>query len=203
MTHSTHSKILEAIEDSRKGSLLFPGDFVETGNADAVRATFSRLAKDGTLRRLAHGIYLYPKEDALLGTLQPSLEEIAQAIAKRDKIRIMPAGVSALNKLGLSTQVPMKMVYLTDGKPKKIKIGKSLLTFKTAAPKKLAMKGKISSIVIQALEEMGQNVIKDEKTISRITELLLKEDKKILRQDAKLAPAWIARLIYSITEKMK
>jgi len=203
MTHSTHSKILEAIEGSRKGSLLFPSDFVEIGNADAIRATFSRLAKDGTLRRLAQGIYLYPKEDALLGTLQPSLEDIAEAIAKRDKVRIMPTGSSALNKLGLSTQVPMKMVYLTDGKPKKIKIGKSLLTFKPAAPKKLAMKGKISSLVIQALEELGHKVIKDEKTISRITELLQKEDKKIIKQDAKLAPAWIARLIYSITEKMK
>jgi hypothetical protein len=182
---------------------LFPSDYVEIGSADAVRATFSRLAKDGTLKRLAQGIYLYPKEDSLLGALQPSLEDIALAIARRDKVRIMPTGVTALKKLGLSTQVPMKMVYLTDGKPKKIRIGKSLLTFKPAAPKKLAMKGKISSLVIQALEEMGQKVLKDEKTINRITELLQREDKKIIKQDAKLASAWIARLVYSITEKMK
>jgi hypothetical protein len=203
MNHSTHNKILETVTNSRKGSLLFPSDFVETGNTNAVKTALSRLSQDGTLQRLAKGIYLYPKEDSLLGTLQPSLEEIAQAIAKRDGVRIMPTGVSALNKLGLSTQVPMKMVYLTDGQPKKIKIGKSTITFKRAAPKKLAMKGRISSLVIQALEELGKKILKDEKTISRITELLQKEDKKIIKQDAKFASAWIARLLFTITEKMK
>jgi hypothetical protein len=203
MNHSTHNKILETVTNSRKGSLLFPSDFVETGNTNAVKTALSRLAQDGTLQRLAKGIYLYPKEDSLLGTLQPSLEEIAQAIAKRDGVRIMPTGISALNKLGLSTQVPMKMVYLTDGQPKKITIGKSAITFKRAAPKKLALKGKISSLVIQALEELGQKVLKDEKTVNRITELLQKEDKKIIKQDAKFTSAWIARLLFTITEKMK
>ena len=203
MNHSTHNKILETVTNSRKGSLLFPSDFVETGNTNAVKTALSRLAQDGTLQRLAKGIYLYPKEDSLLGTLQPSLEEIAQAIAKRDGVRIMPTGISALNKLGLSTQVPMKMVYLTDGQPKKITIGKSAITFKRAAPKKLALKGKISSLVIQALEELGQKVLKDEKIVNRITELLQKEDKKIIKQDAKFASAWIARLLFTITEKMK
>ena len=170
-------------------------------NTDAVRQALSRLVKDNVIIRLAHGIYLYPKVDAELGILYPSTDEIVQAIAKRDKLRIIPTGVNALNKLGLSTQVPMKSVYLTDGKPKTLHAGNRTIIFQTAAPKKFAAKGQISSLVIQALEALGRTGITPE-IIDRITVLLKKEDQKLLKGDAKLAPAWIGQLLISINHKI-
>jgi hypothetical protein len=170
-------------------------------NTDAVRQALSRLVKDNVLIRLAHGIYLYPKVDAALGILYPSTDDIVQAIAKRDKTRIIPTGINALNKLGLSTQVPMKSVYLTDGKPKTLQAGKRTIIFQNAAPKKFATKGQISSLVIQALEALGKTGTTPE-VIDCITTLLKKEDQKLLKEDAKLAPAWIGQLLISINNKM-
>jgi hypothetical protein len=199
---SIHNQVLTEILKGRKGKLIFPSDFKDMANTDAIRQTLSRLAREGILKRVAHGIYLYPKEDSILGILYPSTDEIAQAIAKRDKIRIMPTSLNALNKLGLSTQVPMKMGYLTDGKPKTIKAGKRTITFKTTTPKKLSAKGKISGLVIRALEELGKDAITAD-VINRITDALQKEDRKIIKEDAKLAPEWIAQLLFSIADKMK
>lgn len=145
----------------------------------------------------AHGIYLIPRTDPLLGKLHPSLESIAQAIAEREHVRIRPAGAYALNKLGLSTQVPMKLVYITDGAPRQIRIGKGGIKFKATTPKRLSLKGKISSLVIQALDELGLKAIDDE--MKRKIQLLLeKENTKDLKADIKLAPAWINDFIYSL-----
>ena len=116
-------------------------------NTDAVRQALSRLVKDNVLIRLAHGIYLYPKVDAALGILYPSTDDIVQAIAKRDKTRIIPTGINALNKLGLSTQVPMKSVYLTDGKPKRYKLVNARLFFKTQPQKNLLLKGRSAALL--------------------------------------------------------
>lgn len=202
MEKSIHNTLLTQILKAKKGRLIFPSDFKGAAGTGAIRQTLSRLVKDGILKRLAHGIYLLPQEDPVLGVLYPSTDDIARAIAKRDKVRIMPAGLNALNKLGISTQVPMKVVYFTDGKPKTIKAGKRTITFKTTTPKKLSTKGKISSLAIQALEELGKDGVTPE-IIIRLTKILQKEKKEIIKGDAKLAPEWIAQLLFSITEKMK
>jgi hypothetical protein len=146
------------------------------------------------LVRLAHGIYLYPKIDKELGVLFPSTEDIAKAIARRDKARIVPTGIQALNKLGLSTQVTMKIVYLTDGAARSIKVGKRTITFKNTSPKNLLAQGEISSLVIQALKTIGQSKV-DGETVSRIKILLKKEKTENIMNDAKLAPAWINKLL--------
>ena len=146
------------------------------------------------LIRLAHGIYLYPKIDKELGILYPSTEEIAKAIARRDKARIIPTGVYALNRLGLSTQVPMKIVYLTDGAARSIKIGKRTISFKKTSPKNLMTKGEISMLAIQALKELGQNNIDDE-IFKQLIIVLKKETEENILHDAKLAPAWINKIL--------
>lgn len=201
MRKSIHNRLLTTILKTKKGKLIFPSDFKNIAGTTAVRQTLSRLTKSNVLKRLAHGIYLYPQEDPILGTLYPSTDVIAQAIARRDKVRIMPTGLNALNKLGLSTQVPMKAVYLTDGKPKTIKAGKRIITFKTTTPKKISTKGETSSLVIQALEELGKHAVTP-KVIRHLTNLLQEENKKVIEEDAKLAPEWIAQILFSITEKM-
>jgi len=145
---------------------------------------------------LAHGIYLYPKKDKDLGILYPSTEQIAFAIAKRDRARIIATGVQALNKLGLSTQVPLKVVFLTDGAARSIKIGKRTITFKKTSPKNLLTKGEISGLAIQALKSLGQYKIEKEVLI-RLQIILKKEKKQNVLHDAKLASAWISKILTS------
>jgi uridine kinase len=188
------NKIAEILKSHPKGSVLFVDDFLDYGNPESVKKALLRLKEKEILFRLAHGIYLYPKIDKQLGVLFPSTEEIAKAIARRDKARIVLTGVHALNKLGLSTQVPMKVVYLTDGAARSIKVGKRTITFKNTSPKNLLAQGEISTLVIQALKTIGQSKVDDE-TISKIKILLKKEKTENIMNDAKLAPAWIKKLL--------
>ncbi len=130
---SIHKQIEARIKKLGRGCILFPADFYSLGSTEAIKKILLRLEKKGMLIRLAFGIYLYPKQSKLLGNITPSLEEIAKAIAKRDKARIVPAGSYALNALGLSTQVPLNAVYLTDGAARKVKVGKRTILFKNSS----------------------------------------------------------------------
>jgi len=188
------AKVASKLEKLLKGSVLFVDDFLDYGSSESIKKALLRLKEKGLLVRLAHGIYLYPKTDKELGILFPSTEEIAKAIARRDKSRIVPTGVQALNKLGLSTQVPMKVVFLTDGAARSIKVGKRTITFKKTSPKNLLPKGEISSLAIQALKTIGQNKVDDD-TLKKLQTILEKEMKENILHDAKLAPAWINKII--------
>jgi hypothetical protein len=143
---------------------------------------------------VAQGIYVRPKESSLIGKLLPTAEEVAEAIAKRDRIRTLPTGSYALNALGLSAQVPMNIVLLTDGSPREVNVGKRKIKFKKTTPKNLLAKGKISRLVIQALKEIGNGKVTEaeERTI---IDLLREEDEKDLRHDIALAPAWIQKIM--------
>lgn len=122
---------------------------------------------------------------------------IANAIANRDHVIIKPTGISALNKLGLSQQVPTKHVYITNGQPRKYKIGGNEIVFKSASPKKLALKGPVSSLVILAMDELGTNKLVEQFS-NRIKQLLKKEEASVLENDIKLAPSWIAKELYNL-----
>ncbi len=191
---SVDSKILEKISKVRRGALMFPEDFSAFGSSEAIRLALHRLVKEKQITRVAQGIYVRPKISKYIGEVLPSAEEVAKGIAKRDRIRIVPTGVYALNALGLSTQVPMKLVFLTDGAPRIIKIGKRTIKFKKTTPKNLMAKGEISSLVVQALREIGYNQVTDEEEAKIIT-LLKKENKTNLLYDMKLAPVWIQKIM--------
>ena len=186
----THSEIENTLKRKKKGNLIFPTDFRGVGSEAAIKMALNRLNKENTIKRIAHGIYLIPKIDPLFGTILPSPEEVAEALAKKEKVKIKPAGAYALHKLGLTTQVPTKLVYLTDGSPREFKMGKTIIKFKATTSKKLAMTGPYSSLIIQALEELGTENI-DEQTESKIKTLLRKESPALLLNDLKLAPAKI------------
>jgi hypothetical protein len=187
-------RIEETLKAYPMGSVLFVDDFLDYGNAESVKKALLRLKEKKILVRLAHGIYLYPNVDKELGVLYPSTEQIAEAIARRDKARIVPTGVLALNKLRLSTQVPMKIVYLTDGAARTVRVGKRTITFKKTSPKNLLTTGRLSSLAIQALRTLGQRNI-DESTIERIQALLKDEPEENIIHDAKLSPAWINKIL--------
>ncbi len=194
MTKSVQNRIENKIKSMKKGSIIFPSNFDSIGNVEAVKKSLLRLKNKKFLVRLAHGIYLYPKQDKLLGVLYPSIEDIANAIADRDKARIIPTGIKALNQLGLSSQIPMNIVFLTDGTARTIVVGNRTLKFKRTTPKNLAVKGEITSLVIQALKEIGKDNVTEEQ-IKRIKNHLKLEKKEIIEHDAKLASAWIAKIM--------
>ncbi len=187
-------KIQEVIKTFPKGSIFFAKDFLEYGNVASIRKALARLTNKEFLVRLAQGIYLYPKTHEELGTLVPSTEKIAQAIARRDNIRLATPGAVARNRLGLCTQVPTKAVYLTDGSTRLVKIGGRTIKFKHTTSKNLSAKGTISGMVIQALRSIRKKHV-DEETLAKIEEVLQKEEKENILHDAKLAPVWISNTL--------
>ncbi len=174
-------------------------DYLNYGSADAIRQALGRLVNKQVIVRVAQGIYVRPKISKLLGALVPSAEEVAEAIAKRDRIRTLPTGSYALNALGLSTQVPMNIVLLTDGSPREIKVGRRTIKFKKTTPKNLLSKGNISRLVIQALKEIGNGKVTIEEE-NKIILLLKKEEVKALKHDIQLAPIWIQKTMRKALE---
>lgn len=194
MTISIELQILSKIKKARRGALFFSDSFTSLGNAKAVGKALERLAQSGELYRVATGIYVHPVKDDILGVVMPGIEDIAKAIAKRDKARILPTGSYALYKLGLSTQVPLNVVYYTDASARKIKMGKQTITFKKTSAKNLAAMGELSKLAVQALRAIGKDKVSDQE-LEKIRELLKKEKPYHLQHDIKLAPEWIRKLL--------
>ena len=194
---NTHKHIEHSVSRRNKGDLIFPTDFRGKGTQTAVKTALSRLTREGKLKRLAHGIYYVPKIDPLFGAVYPVPEEVAEAIAKKEKIRIKPAGAYALHRLGLTTQVPTKLVYITDGENRQIKIGKTVIRFKATTPKKMALVGQLSSLVILALDELDLKNI-DTDTEKKIIAILQKEKLGQLKRNLSLTSARIHDYIVKI-----
>ncbi len=194
MFESTEIQILNRIKKAGRGVLFFTESFIAYGNTETVKKALQRLTNAGELERVAAGMYVRPATDSIIGKVTPGIEDIAKAIAKRDKARIVPTGIYALNRLGLSTQVPMNVIYLTDGAARKIKIGNRTVTFKKATPKNVAAVGEISGLAIQALRTIGKDKVTEDE-IKKIQELLKKEKPTRLEHDMRLAPAWIREIM--------
>lgn len=187
---SVDNKIIAKIKKAKRGSLFFIEDFLNLGTSKAVSKALERLVEKEELSRVSRGIYSRLRMDPILGAISPTTEEIAEAVRRRDKARIVPTGILALNALGLSTQVPMNLVYLTDGAARTIQIGKRKIVFKKTSPRNLAAIGSISSLAIQALREIGKDKVTEDE-INSILRQLKKEDPYRLQHDIKLAPEWI------------
>ena len=194
MTISIEELILRKIRKAKRGSLFFPEHFSDFGSAKTVGKALVRLMESGQLHRVATGIYVRPEKDRVLGIVLPDIEEIAEAIRKRDKARIVPTGSYALYKLGLTTQVPMNVVYYTDSTARKIKVGKQTITFKRASARNLSAIGDTSKLVIQALKTIGKDKVTEDE-LRRIRELLKQEKPFHLQHDLKIAPEWIRKLL--------
>ncbi len=195
----TVSKEIENIVSiSNQGKILFVSDFLEYGNYDAIRKTLQRLVAKGKLIRISKGIYYYPKIDKTLGVLYPTTEDIAKAIAKRDKAKIIPTGAYAQHLLGLSTQIPMNVVFLTDGSARKIKIGNQTILFKKTSPKNLNFESKLSSLIIQSLKSLKENNVNE--IVKQKLAKIIKQSGEVekIKKDIKNAPIWIQKIILEI-----
>ena len=194
MNESINSQIETKVKRAKPGQIFLPSDFKDLGTSTAIRKALSRLVEQKVLVRMGQGIYATPIHDKVFGDVLPSMEEIAVTLAKKDHVKIMPTGQYALNKIGLSTQVPMKMVYLTNGTKKNISLGKSSIVFQPTTTKKLAMIGTITSLLFLGLEELDLDNLSKSDT-NKIINLLKKEDEKKLKHDLKLAPSRISDFV--------
>ncbi len=201
MAESIIKKLNDKINKLPKGKIIFITDFASLGNDVVIRQSLKRLTNQKRLLRLAQGIYYRPKENKLLGTIHPTAEQIAEAIAKRDKARIVPTGSYALYKLGLSTQIPMNVVYLTDGSARKIKVGNQKITLKKTSPKNLAVNHKLSNLIIQGLRELRKENVTAQ-TVQKIKKIIEKSgESETVKKNIVYAPVWIQKIVLSIIEE--
>lgn len=196
---SIDAKILAAIHRRGRGSVFVPADFLDIGSRDAVDVVLHRLTRKGTIRRLARGVYDFPKQHPVLGPLQPSAEEVAQALAGRDHTRVQPAGAYAANALGLSEQVPAKAVFLTDGPSRTVKIGASTIQLRRTTARNMAAAGRLSGLLIQALRELGKEHVTPERR-QHLKRTLPADQRRELLKDLRLAPAWMHPIFRELAE---
>jgi hypothetical protein len=196
------SRILATIHGSGRGSVFVPADFLGIGTRESVDLALHRLAKKGTIRRLARGVYDFPKEHPFLGPLTPSAEVIAQALAGRDQTRLQPTGAYAAHTLGLTEQVPAKAVFLTDGPSRTVKIGTTTIQLRRTTAKNMATAGRLSGLLIQALRELGKDHVTSER-FNHLKQTLPAEKRRELIKDLKLAPAWMHAIFRELAESDK
>jgi hypothetical protein len=200
VTQSIDARILARVHGRGRGSVLVPGDFLDLGSREAVDLALHRLARKGTIRRLARGVYDFPKEHPVLGPLSPSADTVAKALAGRDRTRLQPAGAYAANALGLSEQVPAKVVFLTDGPSRTVKIGPTTIQLRRTTPKNMAAAGRLSGLLIQALRELGQEHVTPARR-EHLKRTLPADKRKELVKDLPLAPAWMHPIFRELAEE--
>jgi hypothetical protein len=194
---SIDSKVLSRIYGSGRGVVFTPGRFLDIGSRDAVDKVLSRLVQKGAIRRLARGLYDYPEHHPIMGILAPNPDAIAQALAGRQGIRLQPSGAYAANRLGLSTQVPARIVYLTDGPSRTVRVGNQEIRLQRTTPRSMGPAGRTSGLVIQALRHLGQKHV-DDVVIQTLQNKLSDQDKKRLMKDIAYAPAWVGKHLREI-----
>lgn len=182
--------IKKRIFGSGKGAVFTSSDFLDLGGRAAVDKALSRMTAAGHLRRLSHGLYDYPETHPVLGKLFPSLKTVADALSRREVVKLQPAGAYAANLLGLSEQVPAKAVFLTAGQSRTINVGPMKIILRHSSPRNIAAAGRLSGLLIQALRHLGKKHIKSEH-IEHLKKNMSAIGRKALIRDIRLAPAWM------------
>ncbi len=199
MTLSIAQRMLYRIRAKGRGWVFSARHFLDFGGRKAVDLALHRLAKQATIRRLGRGIYDYPKTSPVLGMLSPSIDAVAKEIAGKNNSNLKITGSQAANALGLTTQVPAKIVFLTDGPSRQVKIGSQTIQLKHTSPRAMATANQGSGLVIEALKYVGKDNI-DKSVIETIERALSDFDKKELRKNARIAPDWMRASIVEITK---
>jgi hypothetical protein len=199
---SIHSKLINRIYGSGRAWAFSKNDFSDLGSDGAIRLALLRLEESGTIRRVLRGLYDYPRFSKLLKEpMGPDLDQVAQALARKYGWRIQPSENTALNLLGLSTQVPAQAVYLSDGPAKTYEIDNRQLIFKKRALKESGFKHRESELVVQALKALGRDRI-DSQIRRKLVEAVPAAAWKKMVRDTKTAPAWVHEIIRTIHEAL-
>ena len=183
----------QRIEAMPEDCILFRSDFPEY-HPEFVGSILSELRTEGILAKIAHGIYAKPRKSKF-GVVLPSVDKVVQAIATRDNAKVLPSGMTALNALGLSTQVPMNYTYLTTGSERTVNLSNRKVVLKRGVPKNFCYGTRLISLLVQALKALKKENV-GESELNVIRQLVLKEtDKETLVKDIDMMPAWMKRII--------
>jgi hypothetical protein len=196
---SIDAAILDRIRSGASGRVFSPADFLDLGTRATVDQALSRNSRAGRIRKIARGLYDVPRDHAQLGRLAPDRSALLDAVARRDAARIFSTGAHAANALGLCDQVPMRAVYLTTGRSRKIRVGASDIQLKRTPARYLTVKNPTSGIVIQALRWLGRKNV-DADVIAKLRRNLSAADRLALLQDARCAPGWIADIFHRLAK---
>lgn len=192
----TDNVVRERILGLERGSIFFPSDFDDIATDTAVRQTLSRMVRRGEIIRVSRGIYCYPRSNPALGLdiIPPSAEDIAQRVAERDKVKIIPTGDQALNQLGLSTQVPGNAVYITNGARKRISLGngRSIVFRESNELRLFDFKSKVMMLAVSAMRSIGEDRIVDD-TLTVLRMIVRNVPPEIYQNDIRLAPVWVRK----------
>ena len=197
--NSINTKVSRYVKRCALGTVFLPDTFAAFGSRGAVDKALQRLVAEGVLRRLSRGVYDKPRHDDLLGTLWPSVETIVKAIAGKDKLRTQPTGVYAANMLGLSEQVPAKVVLLTDGMSRTVQAGPMQIRLQRTTPRQMAAAGRLSGLLIQAFKSMGVKHITPTH-IERLRKNIPAVERAKVMKDLALAPAWMRPLLRQVAQ---
>lgn len=170
--------------------MFTPNDFLDLGSRGSIDLALHRLTEEGTIRRIGRGLYHYPDKHPILGEVAPPIEAVAKALASSEHAKLQPSGAYAANLLGLSEQVPAKVVFLTSGRARKVKLGKLVIELRPTTPRRVAAAGRTSGLVLAALRYLGRNHITSDR-IAHLRSTLSHEDRKRLLTDLPSAPAWM------------
>ncbi len=191
---STSNSIVLRIRGHGRGWIFTTSEFLDLGAESAIKKTLSRLSRDGTIRRLAQGVYDYPRTHKKLGILSPNPDDVAAALAASTGSRLQISGGRAANLFGLTTQVPAQLVYLTDGPPRRVKIEGQTIQLRKARPSKFPGTGTRAGLAIQALRAVGPKVDKN-LLLKQLSRGLSSKDKLQLIKLRRHAPRWTQEII--------
>lgn len=198
-TSNAGETLKERIENLPEDSVLFRSDFPDY-HCEFVGSTLAEMVNAGTLQKVSQGIYVKPRMSRF-GPVLPSVDKIVQAIAVRDKAQVLPSGNTALNMLGLSTQVPVNYTYLTTGSERAIMLDSCKIVLKRGVPKNFCYRTRLAALLVQALKALGQNNV-EEGELQTIRELISKEtDWSVFAQDVARMPIWMRRILKPIISK--
>lgn len=197
---SIEKTIATRIQAMPHGACFTSATFLDLGSPEAVRIALHRLEKRRLIRRLARGLYDFPKQHPVIGILSPQPTQVAKALSERDAARLQPSGAYAANILGLSDQIPARIVFLTDGPARHIRVGSQEIILQNTTPRNMATAGRASGTVIQALRHMGGKEI-TQHHIAHLRATLSAEERAQLKHDRIYAPGWMHRILDTIAEE--
>jgi hypothetical protein len=201
MIQSIEDKMVSRIYGNGRGWSFSQADFADLGSRSAIDLALHRREREGIIRRVIRGIYDYPRDSkALRGPVSPDIDQVAHALARKFAWRIQPDGATAQNLLGLSTQVPARIVYLSDGPDRSYTAAKTLLAFQHTALKEAGFKLPESRLIVQALKAYGENRI-TRKIIAKVRKKFDRALRQRILVDTKTATGWVYAAIQEIAKE--
>jgi len=201
MTNKYTQQVNEIIFRHKPGWVFSHVDFAKIGNIATVERILSRLLEEKKINRIRRGLYYIP-EHSRWGEVPPSQSEVVKALSRSMHTNFLLDGANALHKLGLTNQIPMKQVYLTDKQINTISIGKVAIEFRKVSPKKLSGSNNRAGVYLSAIEYLGKDEASLESMKIKVANTLSKDVAKELKSASVNRSAWVREVVNEILERV-